>query len=308
MVPAPGVADSPVPTNATEKPTWTVLEIIRESTTYLEHRGVGNGRLNAEQLLANVLKMERLDLYLHFDRPVLPDELQAFKPLLRRRAAREPAQYILGTAPFRNLTLQVDSRVLIPRPETEYFLDALWQVARRDRVFSSALDLCTGSGAIALALASERMAFRVTATDISEKALEVARANANLLLEPTDPQVDFRHGPLLEPVAEKSFDLILTNPPYLSTDDWHTTEPEVHEWEPRLALEAGQDGLEIIRQLVPAAVQALRPGGWVGVEVGSTQTEATLALFRASKKVSSATVVEDLSSRPRYVFAQKAAN
>ena len=197
------------------------MEVIRWSGTYLSEKGVENGRLNAEHLLALVLGMQRLQLYLHFDRPLAKGELAQYKPLLRRRAAREPLQYVLSSAPFRNLQLQVDRRVAIPRPETEYMIDVLMRVAGPDRVFSSALDVGTGSGAIALALAAEGLARSVTATDLSADALATARGNA---VAAGLTGIRFEAGCLLEPVAARTFDLVLSNPPYLTEAEWRSAE------------------------------------------------------------------------------------
>jgi len=232
--------------SAPKQRTWTVLEAVRASGGYLDGKGVEQGRLDAEHLLAHVLGMGRLQLYLHFDRPLTRDELARFKPLLRRRGAREPLQYVLGSAPFRTLHLHVDRRVAIPRPETEYLIDVLQRLAG-DRVFDSALDVGTGSGAIALALAGERLARSVTASDISPAAVAAAGRNA---AEAGLAGIDFRDGPLLEPVGDRSFDLVLSNPPYLSEAEWRMAEPEVREWEPRGAMVAGPDGLEVVRGLV----------------------------------------------------------
>ena len=152
-----------------------MMDVILRSGEYLTKKGVENGRLNAEHLLAHVLRVERLQLYLDFDRPLGADELDRLRPLLRMRAARQPLQYLLGTAQFRDLELAIDRRVAIPRPETEYLIDVLGQVAGRDRVFDAALDVGTGSGAIALTLAAEGLARAVVATDVSAAALDVDR-------------------------------------------------------------------------------------------------------------------------------------
>lgn len=278
----------------------TVMEVIRASGDYLRGKGVERGRLDAEHLLAHVVGVGRLQLYLHFDRPVTRDELGRFRPLLRRRGAREPLQYVLGSAPFRTLRLHVDRRVAVPRPETEYLIDVLSRLAGGDRVFESALDVGTGSGAIALALAAERLARSVTATDISPAALAVAARNA---AGAGLAEIDFRAGPLLAPVGGLSFDLVLSNPPYLTHSEWRSAEPEVREWEPRAAMAAGADGLDVIRGLVAGLDDVLRPGGWVGLEVGSSQALTVAGMLETVPALGSVGVHDDLTGRRRYVFA-----
>lgn len=287
---------------APEQRVWTVMDVIRASGEYLDGKGLEHGRLDAEHLLAHVLGLGRLHLYLDFDRPLTPAERGRFKPLLRRRAAREPLQYILGTAPFRDLILNVDRRVAIPRPETEYLIDILLRAAGEDRVFASALDVGTGSGAIALALAAEGLARSVTATDLSASALAAARNNAAAAGVTT---IDFRQGPLLEPVAGRTFDLVLSNPPYLSEEEWRSGQPEVRMWEPRMAMVGGADGLEVVRGLLRGLGDVLRPGGWVGLELGNSQAEAVVRVLEALPGMGSVRAHDDLTGRPRYVVARK---
>lgn len=278
------------------------MDVIRASGEYLDGKGLEHGRLDAEHLLAHVLGVGRLHLYLHFDRPLTVAERGSLKPLLRRRAAREPLQYIVGTAPFRDLTLDVDRRVAIPRPETEYLIDVLQRVAGRDRVFESALDVGTGSGAIALALATEGLAGSVTATDISAAALAAARHNAAAAGATT---IDFQEGSLLEPVTGRTFDLVLSNPPYLTESEWRSAQPEVREWEPRLAMVGGEDGLDPIRGLVRGLDEILRPGGWVGLETGNSQAERVVHLLESVRTLDSVGAHGDLTGRQRYVLARK---
>ena len=287
---------------APEQRVWTVMDVIRASGEYLDGKGLEHGRLDAEHLLAHVLGSGRLHLYLDFDRPLTLAERGRFKPLLRRRAAREPLQYILGTAPFRDLILNVDRRVAIPRPETEYLIDVLLRAAGEDRVFASALDVGTGSGAIALALAAEGLARSVTATDLSASALAAARNNAAAAGVTT---IDFREGSLLEPVAGRTFDLVLSNPPYLSEEEWRSAQPEVRMWEPRMAMVGGEDGLEVVRGLVCGLGDVLRPGGWVGLELGNSQAEAVVRVLEALPGMGSVSAHDDLTGRPRYVVARK---
>ena len=287
---------------ATGRRAWTVMDVIRAAGEYLDARAIEHGRLNAEHLLAHVLGMGRLQLYLHFDRPLTVSERERFKPLLRRRAAREPLQYILGSAPFRDLVLRVDGRVAIPRPETEYLIDVLCRAAGRERVFESALDVGTGSGAIALALAAEGVARAVTATDISPPALAVARHNATAAGVAT---IDFLEGRLLEPVAGRTFDLVLANPPYLTESEWDGAQPEVRRWEPRLAMVGGADGLEVIRSLVAGLDDVLRPGGWVGLELGNSQAAQVVGMLEEVPALGSVGTHDDLTGLRRYVLARK---
>ncbi len=278
------------------------MQVARWSGDYLRGKGVENGRLNAEYLMAHVLGMDRLQLYLQFDRPLTEPELAAFRPLLKRRAGREPLQYLLGTAPFRNVELNVDPRVAIPRPETEYLIDVLIRVTGDKPRFASALDVGTGSGALAIALADEGLARRVTATDFSVKVLEVARSNAS---DCGHPEIEFRHGWLLDPVADRTFDLVVSNPPYLSEAEWRATEPEVRRWEPRGAMVADEAGLALVRELATGVAAVLQPGGWFGVEVGSAQAELVGDLLSEGDAFRSIGVHQDLTGRPRYVFAER---
>ena len=276
------------------------------SGTIWRARGVAEARLDAEHLVAHALGMSRLELYLHFDRPVTEAELARCRPLLRRRSAREPLQYVLGTAPFRDLELAVDSRVAIPRPETEYLLDVLASVASAaggaTPPFGRALDVGTGSGAIAIALAREGLARSVTATDLCPDALALARRNAAAC---GCEDIEFLRGRLLDPVAGRTFDLVLSNPPYLSEGEWDRAEPEVRAWEPRMAMVAGDGGLALIRGLTGRLEAVLEPGGWFGVEVGHRQGDEVRAMLEALPQLRSVTVHRDLAHYHRYVFAQR---
>jgi release factor glutamine methyltransferase len=281
---------------------WSVLELIRWTAGYLAERGVADPRLDAELLLADSLGLKRLDLYLQFDRPLLAEELAEFKGRLRRRARREPLQYIAGTAAFRELRLRVDRRVLIPRPETEILVDHVLAWAR-GRTGLSALDVGTGSGAIALSLATEGEPFeRVVATDVSPGALEVARSNLDGV-RPSTP-VDLREGALFEPVGRERFDVIVSNPPYVGEGERSEIEVEVAEWEPQVALFAGEDGLMVIRDLVRESPSHLRPGGLLALEIGAGQAAAVRGLFGPA--FSTVQVRADLTGRDRIVLAELA--
>jgi release factor glutamine methyltransferase len=280
---------------------WTVVEMLKWTADYLKEKGFHNARLNAELLLAGTLGLKRLDLYLQYDRPLRPEELAAFKARLLRRAKREPLQYIDGRAAFRDLLLCVDRRVLIPRPETEALVQAVLDWAKgRERL--RALDVGTGSGAIALALATEGPFERVVATDVSADALEVARAN-HQGAAPGAP-VELRLGDLYGPVAGERFDVVVSNPPYVALAERDTLDAEVREWEPGGALFAGADGLDAIRRLIAGAPDALNGGGVLAMEIGAAQAEAVRGLIRGSGAFTEPEVRRDLAGRERIVLAE----
>ena len=265
-------------------------------------KGLSSGRLDAEYLLAHVLGTGRIQLYMDFERPLKQEELNQFRPLLKRRASREPLQYILGRQPFRELELIVRPGVLIPRPETEQLVDEVldWFLSEEvDR--PTALDVGTGSGAIALSLAAESGA-KVVATDISSVALDLARSNAEAA--GLEALVEFREGSIFEPIpATARFDAIVSNPPYVREKDEPLLEPEVLDWEPREALFSGKDGLDVIRDLVAGAFQYLRPGGLLALEVGLGQAREVALLLEDSGYYASVKIKRDHATLERFVIA-----
>jgi release factor glutamine methyltransferase len=291
---------------STEPESWTVLRLILWSAEYLTGKGVERGRLDGEHILAHALGLKRLDLYLQYDRPLTPEELDSFRPLLKRRASREPLQYILGSQPFRELELAVDRRVLIPRPETEVLVGEVleWSRARAGAELD-ALDIGTGSGAIALSLALEGPFRRVVGTDVMAEALEVATRNRAAAA--LDDRVEFRLGgdyTALRP--DERFDVIVSNPPYVPELDRGALEPEVVAWEPGAALFAGPDGLEVVRRLVAGAPVALKDGGLFALEVGDGQARAVAGLLQGAGGWEGVTVRADLTGRERIVLATRA--
>lgn len=276
--------------------------MIRWTAEYLAGKGFHNPRLNAELLLAGMLGLKRLDLYLQYDRPLSPDELAGFRERLRRRARREPLQYIDGTAAFRDLVLKVDRRVLIPRPETELLVQEVldWAGGRQAR---TAVDVGTGSGAIALALATEGPFARVVATDVSDAALALARENHQLAAP--DAPVVFVSGDLLEPVRGERFDVVVSNPPYIGDEEAPSLDAEVRDWEPAGALFAGTGGLDVIRRLVPQAARALNPGGLLALEIGAEQRAAVCGIITETNAFGAPRVRPDLAGRDRVVLAER---
>ncbi len=274
-----------------------LAEVLRRSTQYLEDRGSPTARLDAELLLAHGLGVSRIELYTGHDRPMTEAELDVCRELVRRRGDREPVAYIVGTRGFRHLDLKVDSCVLVPRPETELVVDRCLELLR-DVAEPAVLDVGTGSGAIALAIASELPAARVTATDVSPAALDVAWANAVAL----GLAVEMRQGDLLDGLGDRRFDLIASNPPYVSELEIEGLEPEVAVHEPRLATVAG-DGLDAYRRLLPDAREHLVEGGWLVLECGAGQA-GWLASELDRLGYGAADVARDLAGIERVVSAR----
>ena len=291
---------------------WTILHMILWSAEYLTEKGVEAGRLDAEWLLSAALGVDRLQLYLQYDRPLSSEEREAFKPLLRRRARREPLQYIIGRAAFRQLELKTDPRVLIPRTETEVLVQEVldWASAAvggagrvGDGGVGGVWDMGTGTGAVALSLAAEG-AWRVVATDVSPEALSVAADNAER--HDLSGLVEFRQGSLFKPLEEgERFNIIVSNPPYIAESEKGALQPEVRDWEPPEALFAGEDGLDVIRQLVAGAPEHLVSGGLLALECGLGQAERVAADVNATSAFAAVRIRPDLTGRPRVVMAER---
>ena len=246
--------------------TLAVGEVLRRSTAYLEGRGSPTPRLDAELLLAHALGLTRVELYTHHDRPLTEAETAACRELVRRRAEREPVAYVTGRRGFRRLDLAVDARVLVPRPETELVVERCLALVAGVPA-PAVLDVGTGSGAIALAIAQEHPGARVVASDVSAAALAVAEANADR----AGLEVELAESDLFAALAGRSFDLIVSNPPYVAAGELDSLEPEVAVHEPRLATVAGPDGREVYRRLLPEAGAHLVPGGHLVLECGAGQ-------------------------------------
>lgn len=286
----------------TREEDWTPVSLIRWTAEYLAGKGHDQSRLAAELMLAATLGVKRLDLYLQFERPLVAAELAAFKQRLQRRLNHEPLQYIEGRVHFRDIELQVDRRVLVPRPETELLAGAVLDWAA-GRTGLGALDVGTGSGAIALSLACEADFARIVATDVSPGAIAVAEANRQAIA-PAAP-VELRLGRGYEPVAGETFQVIVSNPPYIADGERAELAPQVRDWEPEEALFAGPSGLEVIRQLVTGAPAHLDAGGLLALEIGATQAAAASALIAATGGFEAVRVERDYAGRDRMVLATR---
>ena len=259
----------------TKQETWTIMKVLTWTKGYLAEKGVENARLEAEWLLSAALNLDRVGLYVNFDKPLAEGELAACRTMVARRARREPLQYILGTQEFMGLEFEVTSAVLIPRHDTEVIVEECLKRAPDARRI---LDIGVGSGCIAVALAKALPQAEVLGVDRSAEALAVAERN----VEKHGVRVTLFDGSLLEPFAGQRFDLVVSNPPYIPTADLATLQPEVRDFEPSGALDGGVDGLDCYRQLIPAVLGHLAPGGWLIVKVGIGQADQVSELVAAA--------------------------
>ncbi|HET9764169.1 MAG TPA: peptide chain release factor N(5)-glutamine methyltransferase [Casimicrobiaceae bacterium] len=283
----------------------TVSSALKDAAARLSAAGIGGARLDAEILLGEALGIERGKIYLNNDRALDDAELARFRSLIARRASGEPVSYITGRREFWSLDLIVNPAVLAPRPETELLVETALGFARRYRVKDRRLrilDVGTGSGAIAVALAEEIPAAEVWASDISSDALEVARNNARR--HNVEQKIRFLAGDLFAPVAEMAggFDLIVSNPPYIRSGELATLPRDVRDYEPRLALDGGADGLDFYRRIAREAPRYLSAGGFLAVEIGAGMGEEVARLFAAAG-FSSVRVDKDLAGSERVVSA-----
>jgi len=257
----------------TQQEKWDVLKILNWTKGYLADKGVENPRLEAEWMLCEALSLDRVGLYLNFDKPLSEPELAAYRGMVARRGRREPLQYILGSQEFMGLDFLVSSAVLIPRHDTEVLVS---EGIKRGAAARSILDIGTGSGCVAVALAKALPEAEVSSVDVSGEALAVARGNA----EKNDASVQFFQGSLLEPFAGRRFDMILSNPPYIPAADLATLQQEVRGFEPLNALDGGADGLDFYRAIVAGSPEHLNSGGWLLFEVGAGQAPEVLEMLK----------------------------
>ncbi len=259
--------------------TWTIESLVKWATDDFRARGIESPRLDAEVLVAWALGIDRIRIIIDGKRPLMGDELARLRDLIKRRRAREPIAYLRGEREFYGRRFAVDKRVLVPRPDTETLVDVA--IARTSHVSMSmrGLDLCTGSGCVAITLARLRPTVRIHATDVSADALSVARANA---LRLGAYNVSFSEGDLFDArIPWPKVELVTANPPYIATAELGTLMPDVRDFEPRLALDGGSDGLALVRRIVEAAPRALVAGGVLALEIGAGEAAATTALFEA---------------------------
>ncbi|MDO8956569.1 MAG: peptide chain release factor N(5)-glutamine methyltransferase [Deltaproteobacteria bacterium] len=287
--------------------TWTILKLIRWTDERFKKEGLTSPRLDAEVLLAESLGMDRVGLYTHFDQPLQPRELTRFKKRIQRRLAREPLAYIVGKREFWSLTFKVTADVLIPRPETEVLVAEALQVlvdAKRPTRSWRILEIGTGSGAVSIALAKELPLASLVATDLSGKALAIARENA--LGNGVQERIQFLQGDLFAPLEEGSqFELILSNPPYVPRSHFSSLAPEVRDFEPRVALDGGKDGLAFFRRALPRVGEFLQPEGWFLAEIGAGQDPEVRKIAAENPDLDAFDFIPDLAGIKRVFKARK---
>lgn len=260
---------------------WTIGSLVKWATDDFRARGIENPRLDAELIVAHVLGIDRTRVIIESLRPLEGAELGQLRELVKRRRSREPIAYLRGSREFYGLTFKVDGRVLVPRPDTEALVETALERSARVSLSMRLLDLCTGTGCVAIAIARQRPTARVTATDISPDALAVARENAyrlgayNVALVESDLYASL--GPALAQVVR--YDVITANPPYIASAEIAELMPDVRDFEPRLALDGGMDGLDLVRRILDGAPDRLDEEGVLAMEIGAGQAPLVRALF-----------------------------
>jgi len=277
---------------------WRIKDLLEWTTRYFLDRGMQASRLEAEILLAHVLEKNRVYLYANYEEPVNQGERETYREYIKRRTIGEPLAYIVGQKEFMSLVFKVSPDVLIPRPDTEILVETALSIAREGQI-TRICDVGTGSGAIAVSLAAYLPGAEIYAVDLSPAALSIARENA----QRHNLTVHFREGDLLSPFDnEEKLDMITANLPYITMAEIEELEIGVKDWEPRIALVATGDGLDIYRRLVPQAYQLLKPGGFMLWEVDPRQAESARAMLQGFSEIE---VIKDGTGRDRVVKARR---
>lgn len=282
---------------------WTILDILRWTTEYFREKAIDNPRLTAEVLLAHSLGQDRMYLYVHFDQPLYEEERAGFRDLIKQRVQGMPTQYLVGTQEFWSMPFRVTPDVLIPRPETEHLVETVIALSKEFPA-PKIVDIGTGSGIIAISLKKELPQAEIHAGDMSERALAVARQNAAALLA-EGHAVSFQQGDLFAPFSGRIFDLIVSNPPYIATDEYAGLAREVRDHEPKLALHAGERGVDIYERLIAEAGRYLNAGGYICVEIGYGQEADVVKIFE-EHGYGIHTVLPDYAGIERVIVANRA--
>lgn len=290
----------------TDEQAWTIGRLLNWTTDFLREKGADSPRLDAEVLLAHARSCQRIELYTAFEEEAAEPLRESFRELVKRRAAGTPVAYLVGHREFFSMPFQVTPDVLIPRSETELIVVRTLDLAKSQASADSLriADVGTGSGILAVCCAKHLPKSSVTAIDVSPNALAVAKTNAEQ--HEVADQIEFVESDLFDKCpSETEFDVIVSNPPYVATHEMAELAPSVREYEPHLALDGGEQGTEVIARLIPQAVQRLKPGGWLLMEVGPYNAQRVEELVIAESGLSLEVTIPDLAGHPRVVQAQK---
>jgi len=288
---------------------WTIGRLLKWISGYFAEKGVGMCRLSAELLLADVLGLKRIELYTNFDRVVSESQLGRLHELIKRCGMQEPLAYVIGKTQFYGLDLKISADCMIPRPETELLVERAIEFLRARDGAQLVCDLCTGSGCIAVAIASNFEQSRIIATDISDEALKTAAENVEMY--GLKERIELLCGDLFEPIIKQldsaNFDLIVCNPPYVTAQEYESLEKNVKDYEPRVALYAGADGLDVYRRIAERVGEFLRPGGGLMLEIGYAQGPAVRSLLEKTGHFGEIKIEKDFSDNDRVVTATRTA-
>ena len=283
---------------------WTIGRLLNWTTDFLRDKGADSPRLDAEVLLAHARNCQRIQLYTAFEEPASDELRERFRALVKERAAGKPVAYLVGQREFFSLKFAVTPDVLIPRPETELLVNRALDLFKEQADWQRAVDVGVGSGAIAVTLAKHTPRLRIAATDLSEPALAVARRNAQR--HKVDDRIAFHAGDLLSTLPpEEKFDVIVSNPPYITTAELAALPADVRNYEPLSALDGGPEGTSVIERLLPQAAQRLRPGGWLLMEISPTIVDRVERLIDETPGLTRRPTTKDLAHLPRIVQAQR---
>lgn len=294
----------PQSTEPPEKEPWTIKRLLDWTAEHFEKRDTDNPRLRAEVLLAEALDCPRIELYTQFATVPSGDSLKNFRSWVKRHAAGEPVAYLVGSKEFYSLKFSVDTNVLIPRPETEHvIIEAIEAVKSLGLPVPRIADVGTGSGCIAVTLATQLPASQICAIDLSRAALDVAQRNAND--HNVGANIQIIESDLFAAVPDQQFDLVVSNPPYIGTAEQNTVADSVRDFEPHVALFAGQEGMDVIRRLVASSVERLSENGYLIVEISPFILERCQALIRETSGLEWVKLVNDYSGHARVLVARR---
>ncbi len=287
--------------------TWTIQKLLNWVTEYLTGKGIDSPRLSAELLLTHILGLKRIELYTQFNKPVAKQQLDILHDLVKRAGQNEPVAYLVGKTEFYSLELNVTPDCMIPRPETELLVERAVEFLRTRRDIQFICDLCTGCGCIAVAIAKNYSGARIIATDICDAALAVAAANIEK--HKLKERITLLCGDLFDPIISgldvKEFDLIVCNPPYVSTAEYEKLDKNVKDYEPKVALFAGVDGLDIYRRIIEKADQFLKPDAALMLEIGFAQGQAVRQLLEQTGAFAEIKIEKDAHNNDRIAIAKK---